>query len=104
LILWDNKWFVETTSDEDGQWYVEMAIPFKTLRYDSRISEWGINFLRCDLGNNAYSTWAHIPLQFNGTDLAYAGIATSKPQYSLAEISRITEECNLAQMQVWMQK
>ena len=70
---WDNKWFVETKSDEDGQWYVEMAIPFKTLRYDSRISEWGINFLRCDLGNNAYSTWAHIPLQFNGTDLAYAG-------------------------------
>jgi hypothetical protein len=70
---WDNKWFVETKSEEDGQWYAEMAIPFKTLRFDSRVAEWGINFLRCDLGNNAYSTWAHIPLQFNGTDLSYAG-------------------------------
>lgn len=70
---WDNKWFVETTSDADGQWYAEIAIPYKTLRYGAKLSEWGINFLRCDLGNNAYSTWAHIPLQFNGTDLSYAG-------------------------------
>ena len=70
---WDNKWFVETTNEADGTWYVEMAIPFKTLRYDASISEWGINFLRCDVGSNMYSTWAHIPLQLDGTDLSYAG-------------------------------
>lgn len=70
---WDNKWFVETTQEEDGKWYAEFAIPFKTLRYDARLSEWGINFIRCDVGNNAFSTWAQIPLQFDATDLAYAG-------------------------------
>ncbi len=70
---WDNKWFVETTQEENGTWYVEMAIPFKTLRYDASLTEWGINFLRCDVGNNIYSTWAYIPLQLNGTDLGYMG-------------------------------
>lgn len=70
---WDNRWFVETHRNAEGDWTVEMAIPFKTLRYSTDLKEWGINFLRCDLGNNAYSTWAHIPIQFEGTDLAYSG-------------------------------
>ena len=29
---WDNRWFSKVTR-EDGRWLVEMAIPFKTLRY-----------------------------------------------------------------------
>ena len=70
---WDNKWFTEVHQTEEGEWSVEMAIPFKTLRYDANLTEWGINFLRCDIANNMYSTWAFIPLQFNGTDLAYSG-------------------------------
>ncbi len=70
---WDNKWFVETNQNEDGSWTLEMAIPFKTLRYNPNIKEWGINFIRCDLGNNAYSTWAKIPLQMNGTDISFMG-------------------------------
>lgn len=70
---WDNKWFTEAHQMENGDWSVEMAIPFKTLRYDASLTEWGINFLRCDLGNNMYSTWSFIPLQFNGTDLSYVG-------------------------------
>ncbi len=70
---WDNKWYTEAYQFENGDWSVEMAIPFKTLRYDSRLQEWGINFIRCDLGNNRYSTWTSIPLQFNGPDLAWAG-------------------------------
>lgn len=70
---WDNKWFVKTTSQPNGDWTVEMAIPFKTLRYDPSLDEWGINFLRGDVGNNMFSSWAHVPLQFNGPDLSYAG-------------------------------
>jgi hypothetical protein len=70
---WDNKWFVETHQESQNVWTLEMAIPFKTLRFDASVSEWGINFLRCDVSNNAYSTWAHIPLQLNGTDLGYMG-------------------------------
>lgn len=88
---WDNTWFVETTSEEGGRWMVEMAIPFKTLRYDASLSEWGINFLRCDVGNNKYSTWAYIPLQFNGTDLSYAGtlIWDKPPKKTTSNISII---------------
>ncbi len=70
---WDNKWFTEVHQTETGDWSVEMAIPFKTLRYDAKLTEWGINFIRCDLANNKYSTWTFIPLQFDGTDLSYAG-------------------------------
>lgn len=70
---WDNKWFVEVDQTEGGDWTLEMAIPFKTLRYDANLTEWGINFLRCDIGNNRYSTWAFVPVQFDGTDLSYAG-------------------------------
>ena len=70
---WDNKWFVKTIRQANGDWTAEFAIPFKTLRYDADLKEWGINFLRCDVGNNMYSTWAFVPLQFNGVDLGYTG-------------------------------
>jgi len=70
---WDNKWHVKTNNKINGDWTAEFAIPFKTLRYDPDLKEWGINFLRCDVGNNMYSTWAFVPLQFNGVDLGYTG-------------------------------
>ena len=70
---WDNKWFVKTAQQANGDWTAEFAIPFKTLRFDSSLDEWGVNFLRCDVGNNMYSTWSFVPLQFNGPDLSYAG-------------------------------
>ena len=44
---WDNKWFSQTTRHKD-RWIVEIAIPFKTLRYDADKLIWGINFIRGD--------------------------------------------------------
>jgi uncharacterized protein DUF5916/cellulose/xylan binding protein with CBM9 domain len=70
---WDNKWFSEVHQTEEGDWTLEMAIPFKSIRYEAGVKEWGINFIRCDIGNNIYSTWSYVPLQFDGTDLSYAG-------------------------------
>jgi Domain of unknown function (DUF5916)/Carbohydrate family 9 binding domain-like len=69
---WDNKWYSETKVYKD-RWTVEMAIPFKTLRFDPAKKEWGINFIRSDLKNNQYSTWTFIPVNFEGYSLGYTG-------------------------------
>ncbi|MEM9916647.1 MAG: DUF5916 domain-containing protein [Bacteroidota bacterium] len=69
---WDNKWWTETKQYDD-RWTVEMAIPFKTLRYESGEKSWGINFLRNDKKHNEFHVWAAVPRQFWGIDLGYAG-------------------------------
>ena len=69
---WDNKWFSETTRHPD-RWIVEIAIPFKTLRYEAGNKIWGLNFVRCDLKNNEYSTWARVPINLEFFDFGYNG-------------------------------
>ena len=69
---WDNKWFGEVKSYED-RWTAEMAIPFKTLRYEEHRTEWGVNFIRSDMKDNSYHTWSKVPLQFRSIDLGYTG-------------------------------
>lgn len=69
---WDAKWYSRVKVHKD-RWIVEMAIPFKSLRYSSSIQKWGINFIRNDMHRNAYSTWARVPIPFEGTDLGYTG-------------------------------
>jgi hypothetical protein len=69
---WDNKWFSEVKRYPD-YWIVEMAIPFKTLRFKSGITNWGINFIRNDLKKNEYHTWTNVPINFNLYDLGYTG-------------------------------
>ena len=69
---WDNKWYSAVEKHED-HWVVEMAIPFKTLRYNPDNQEWGINFIRGDMQRNAYATWTQFPLNFGGIDLNYMG-------------------------------
>ncbi len=69
---WDNKWYSEVKPYND-HWLVEMAIPFKTLRYSENIEEWGINFIRGDMERNVYSTWTQFPINFGGIDLNYMG-------------------------------
>ncbi|WP_420398850.1 DUF5916 domain-containing protein [Flagellimonas sp.] len=69
---WDNKW-ASKTAQYPGYWLVEMAIPFKTLRYNPNQSTWGINFVRGDKQNNAYTTWTQFPVNFNGISMNYMG-------------------------------
>ncbi|MCZ2357167.1 MAG: carbohydrate binding family 9 domain-containing protein [Bacteroidia bacterium] len=71
-VEWDNKWYAETHRDTNF-WSVEIAIPFKTLRYRTDITTWGINFARQDLKRNEISVWTHIPRNFNTTSLIYTG-------------------------------
>ena len=48
---WDQKWFSEVKRYDD-RWQLEMAIPFKSIRYNNEVSEWKINFSRNDLKRN----------------------------------------------------
>lgn len=72
---WDNKWYSKATRHED-KFIVEIAIPFKTLRFKQNLSgvnEWNINFCRYSLTYNERSTWAPIPRNFRMIDLNFNG-------------------------------
>jgi hypothetical protein len=74
-VAWDNKWISEVTTYPD-RWIVEIAIPFKTLRYEDDKTSWGINFFRRDAATNSISTWLPVPIEFFETDLGYLGTLT----------------------------
>ncbi len=62
---WDGIWFVKTQITERA-WTVEMAIPFRTLKFrEGDIQVWGINFMRRIRRKNEESYWAPIPRMFN---------------------------------------
>lgn len=66
---WNNKWQCET-KEYDTYFTIEMAIPFKSLRYsDSKV--WGVQFNRGVSATNSFHAWTPVPLQFFGPDLGY---------------------------------
>lgn len=87
---WDNKWYSEVSRSED-RWTVEIAIPFKTLRFESGNDIWGVNFFRTDLKTNQIHSWSQIPVNFEPTDIGYTGalVWDAPPQKTGANISLI---------------
>ena len=71
-LNWDSKWISEVTRDDD-KWVFELAVPFKSIRYEEGVTEWGINFSRLDLKSSEKSSWTPIPRQFPTAALAYTG-------------------------------
>lgn len=71
-IDWDNKWYGEAKIHQ-GYYTVEMAIPFKTLRFKGGDQPWKINFARIDRKRNEISTWVPVPRNFRATTLAFTG-------------------------------
>ena len=69
---WDNKWYSKVVRHPD-HWIVEMAIPFKSFRYRSDISEWNIAFDRQDQKRNQKSGWIQTPIQFFTGAFAFSG-------------------------------
>lgn len=71
---WDNKWYSEVKNYDD-KWVIELAVPFKTLRY--KVTEgqnsWRINFGRFSMKTNEVSTWTPVPRNFNPSNLAFTG-------------------------------
>lgn len=66
---WDNKWYGEA-KQYDGYWVAEMAIPFKTLRFNKGQSQWNVNFFRIDSEHAERSTWSPISRNFSLSNLA----------------------------------
>ncbi len=69
---WSNKWYAETTQG-DGYFSIEFAIPFRILRYNEGNPEWGINFVRAARAYNQFHNWTAVPAQFWPVEPAYAG-------------------------------
>ncbi len=72
-LNWDSKWISEVKQDKE-KWVVEMAIPFKSIRYKKDVKEWGINFSRLDLKSSEKSSWTPVPRQFPTSSLAFSGV------------------------------
>lgn len=72
-LSWDNKWTSAVRNYPD-RYVLEMAIPFKTIRYKRGITRWGINFSRQDLKTTEKSSWTPVPRQFPTASLAYTGV------------------------------
>lgn len=66
---WDNKWYGEA-KQYDGYWMVEMAIPFKTLRFKENEKSWLVNFYRVDSEYAERSAWAPVQRTFPIFNLA----------------------------------
>lgn len=73
---WDNKWYSKVINYDD-HWEVEIAIPFKTIRYKvtENSNEWLVNFGRYDQGQKfaERSSWGPIPRNFSGNNLNFSG-------------------------------
>jgi hypothetical protein len=69
---WDNKWYSATQQYED-KWTAEMAIPFKSIRYNSENREWNVQLLRHQAGRNERHAWIAVPQQFQMSNFAFSG-------------------------------
>ncbi len=56
-VNWDTEWRTATTISEQG-WTLEMAIPFKSLRFKPGSDTWGVNFGRAYPANQETSYWS----------------------------------------------
>ena len=71
-LSWDNKWEA-ATKVHDKYWVGELAIPFKTLRFNEGTTSWRFNAYRLDTEHNERSSWNHIPRNFIIFSLGFSG-------------------------------
>jgi hypothetical protein len=70
---WDGVWDAKVSMG-DGAWFIEFAIPFKTLRFSGATQqEWGVNLSRKIMHRNEESNWAPVPIRFSGNQPDMAG-------------------------------
>jgi hypothetical protein len=70
---WDEQWTAAATMTEAG-WAVEMAIPFKVLRFSGAKDQvWGLNFERVLKRKNEFSYWAGWTRDFAFYNVSQAG-------------------------------
>lgn len=69
---WDNKWY-GTSKIYNGYWIGEMAIPFKSIRFNEGGTKWRFGAYRFDTQSNERSTWPRIPREQSIITLAFMG-------------------------------
>jgi hypothetical protein len=70
---WDGVWDAKVSTGDDA-WFIEFAIPFKTLRFSGAAEqEWGVNLSRRIMHLNEESNWAPVPIRFSGNQADMAG-------------------------------
>ena len=72
-VDWDALWYVRTQVTDKG-WTVEMAIPWKTLRYTKGSTAMLISFNRNIRRYNEITTWPAFPRVFSHFRMAYAAV------------------------------
>lgn len=74
---WDGVVEVETTIDDEG-WTAELAIPWRTLRFDPGVDEprWGMNVMRRIRRHNEVSYWAPLDRRNRIFRMSLAGTLT----------------------------
>ncbi|TNF43053.1 MAG: hypothetical protein EP311_04025 [Cytophagales bacterium] len=100
---WDALWRVRTTVLDSG-YLVEMAIPFKSIRYtESEDPSWGITVARLARRKYEYSVYPAIPQAFTPYRMTYAaelqGLELPPPSvnirvqpYGLAQVNRLVDD------------
>ncbi len=67
---WDGVWDARTARFDQG-WTIEIAVPFKTLRFEgSEPQLWGINFRRMVRWKNETSTLSLVPASYGNSGVA----------------------------------
>jgi hypothetical protein len=86
---WDEDWIAVAALDGAG-WVVEIAIPFKTLRFSgSREQTWGVNFERVIKRKNELVYWSAWSRDFAFTHVSQAGHLTALREIRQAERLRV---------------
>jgi hypothetical protein len=80
-LEWDGIWNVRTHIDDQG-WTAEFEIPFKTIGFNPRISEWGFNISRFLARGRETSRWASPSLDVKLFQVVRAGHITGIEQPS----------------------
>ncbi len=70
---WDTVWSSATTRDDTG-WSVELAIPWKSIRYGPSGTQWHVQFYRRQRGINVDSAWSPYPRTVSPFRMPYAGV------------------------------
>jgi hypothetical protein len=88
---WNTVWDVRATRFEGG-WSLEMAIPFKSLRYSQGGPQtWGINFRRLIRSKNEYAGVTPVPASFGPAGLAQMQVAATLVGLEAPPLSRNLE-------------
>lgn len=72
---WNGIWTVRTTVDDEG-WKAEVAIPFKTLAFDPKLTRWGLNISRNLKRRFERNRWSEAKKHLSTYNVAEAGYLT----------------------------